>query len=462
MRLDRPTQWATVIAVVALLSCATPSWAQDTGGTSDALNADAQAAVDAGRAAYKDKKYEEAIAAFDDALVLDPTNYDAGLGKGRAFEKLQKFEEAVKTYESLTTIAPNESDPYYRLGICYKKLKNYEQSVRYYRKTIEKAKDDPDPYYGLGESLQAMRDDVGALKAYQRYIELETRPEEQKYVQRAQELIASIEAARAQGALAPVVEEPPVTAEGLPEKPEAAIAGVDEPVAPVNAALADQPTEELVKRADMAMAAEDCSMANTLFTEVRARLGSSLELDYKLAVARACSGDMASAIDLWEACVKTEPAFETARENIHRAQMRMAVDVVLDDEALQGEADARQSLAAKYFEQGRYVMALRAARALSDLAPEEPAAHRLAARAHLGLADPVQARDALETELGLQPGDFGLYALMGMAYELEGDTSQAKYFYELYLSTVEIEAAYASRAEIRARIDQLSVASGTM
>jgi tetratricopeptide (TPR) repeat protein len=45
--------------------------------------------------------------------------------------------------------------------------------------------DDPDPYYGLGQTLKAAGDVPGAIDAFKKYIAMEKRPEEQRWVDKA-------------------------------------------------------------------------------------------------------------------------------------------------------------------------------------------------------------------------------------------------------------------------------------
>jgi tetratricopeptide (TPR) repeat protein len=54
--------------------------------------------------------------------------------------------------------------------------------------------DDPDPYYGLGQTLKATGDVPGAIDAFRKYVGMERRPEEQKWVDKARIELQALEA----------------------------------------------------------------------------------------------------------------------------------------------------------------------------------------------------------------------------------------------------------------------------
>ena len=63
-----------------------------------------------------------------------------------------------------------------------------------YRPYMQLEPDDPDPYYGLGQTLKALGDVPGAIEAFRKYVAMEKRPEEQRWVDKARAELEALEA----------------------------------------------------------------------------------------------------------------------------------------------------------------------------------------------------------------------------------------------------------------------------
>lgn len=452
---------------------------------------DAATYIEKGKTEYRSKDFEGAVSTFRAAVALDPQAYDAQIGLGRSLEKLKRFEEAARVYSEAVPYFPDRGDFQYRLGIVYRKLEQYDKSVNAYLAYQKIEPDDPNSWYGLGEAYRQGGKTEKAIEAYREYTVRETRPKEQKYVDRAAELIVELEAQVASSK--PVEAEPPKIPETtetsettetpettevpeetgestetaevptdpevvLPEKPNVA----PEDSVPENVDLSALRESMGFASAGEAVAAGDAAFEAERYDEAAAAYEAAYALQpddhrapYKMGVALAILGDTGAAIDAWEIALGAEPGLQLATDNIERAKRRLAVDAVLDSPKLYGDADERGALTERYLDQGRFVMALRSATALFELAPADPATHRALARAHLGLGHPELALDALKKEMSLQPGDFGLYQLMGEAHTQLEEPRQALYFYELFLGSVDPDGANPELDEIRARLELL-------
>ena len=63
------------------------------------------------------KAYEAALAAYDRALDLDPTNADAWTNKGGMLRSLGRDDEAVVAYARALELDPTNATNWYRKGI---------------------------------------------------------------------------------------------------------------------------------------------------------------------------------------------------------------------------------------------------------------------------------------------------------------------------------------------------------
>src|SRR5271157_4331218 len=66
-----------------------------------------------GRALYKLNKSDEAITAYDKAIIINPQDSDAWENKGTTLAKLGKFYEAIKAYDKAIEIDPQHSNAWY-------------------------------------------------------------------------------------------------------------------------------------------------------------------------------------------------------------------------------------------------------------------------------------------------------------------------------------------------------------
>jgi tetratricopeptide (TPR) repeat protein len=93
-----------------------------------------------GRQYYYLNNDNEAIRAFDYAILIDEFFIGAYFEKAKILERQNKYEEAISNY--LLTLELDDATAYTYLQIanCYKKLDNFKMAIQYYHKAI---KEDP-------------------------------------------------------------------------------------------------------------------------------------------------------------------------------------------------------------------------------------------------------------------------------------------------------------------------------
>ena len=80
--------------------------------------------------------FNEALTAFDFAIISDDTFIGAYFEKGKVLEKLGKFNEDIENYETTIKIEDPTSHAYLRIGKCYERLCNDEMAKYYYYQTV--------------------------------------------------------------------------------------------------------------------------------------------------------------------------------------------------------------------------------------------------------------------------------------------------------------------------------------
>jgi tetratricopeptide (TPR) repeat protein len=89
---------------------------------------------DEGNALRDLKRYEEALAAYEQAIRLDP-NYAVAYGnKGNALRSLKRYEEAVAACEQAIRLDPNEAGAYHNKGNALDKLTRSKEAQQCYEK----------------------------------------------------------------------------------------------------------------------------------------------------------------------------------------------------------------------------------------------------------------------------------------------------------------------------------------
>lgn len=82
--------------------------------------------LELGRKYLTEQNYAEAVAAFTEAIQLDPNNIDAYMGRAEAYKALQKYEEATSDYS--TVIEKTADQPYTQVLAYQGRADLYEQT----------------------------------------------------------------------------------------------------------------------------------------------------------------------------------------------------------------------------------------------------------------------------------------------------------------------------------------------
>ncbi len=89
-----------------------------------------------GKQYFSKKMYNEALTAYDFAIISDDSFIGAYFEKGKVLEKLGKYLDAIENYETTIKIEDPTSHAYLRIGKCYEKLGNNDMAKYYYYQTV--------------------------------------------------------------------------------------------------------------------------------------------------------------------------------------------------------------------------------------------------------------------------------------------------------------------------------------
>jgi serine/threonine protein phosphatase PrpC/tRNA A-37 threonylcarbamoyl transferase component Bud32/regulator of sirC expression with transglutaminase-like and TPR domain len=129
--------------------------------------------LDEGNAFYRTYQYTEALAAYEQAVQLDPNYALAYNGKGNALWMLWQYDEALATYERAIQLDPNNAIFHYNRGAALHYFKQYKEALAAYERAVQL-----DPYYApaynaKGEAFNSLERYKEALAAYERAIQLD-------------------------------------------------------------------------------------------------------------------------------------------------------------------------------------------------------------------------------------------------------------------------------------------------
>jgi uncharacterized caspase-like protein len=94
---------------------------------------------DQGMRLYKEKKYADAFAKFNEAAAADPTNAQAVNNAGFALYKLEKYSDSIPLFLQTLKLDPNRAVAYINLADSYVKLQKIPEAKAAYEKYLELA-----------------------------------------------------------------------------------------------------------------------------------------------------------------------------------------------------------------------------------------------------------------------------------------------------------------------------------
>ena len=105
---------------------------------------------------YSLGEYTEAIAAYNQALEIDPKNIWLWNNRGEAYVKLKEFDRAISDFKTAIELDPDRSFvPWNNLGKLYYQQQNYQQAVRSYDEALDIKADYLPALIGRGNALKA-------------------------------------------------------------------------------------------------------------------------------------------------------------------------------------------------------------------------------------------------------------------------------------------------------------------
>lgn len=443
-------RWLKPAILLGLLLASAPAQAQDDEVVEEADvaeegqdeapsgDADVDALIKQGAQQLKKGQWEEAIATFQAALEKAPASKAAYQGLGRALIKRKDWDGAISAYQAGFEKLPDWDEALYRLGYIYRKKGDYGQAITFYTRYLERDPENPDAYFGLGESYRKDAQPRKAVEAFKAYISKEKRPGEQKWVERARQVVKALE-------------------EELGDE-GAAVAEVEGQEPEVAAPIPEGDAASLLAKADRAYGEKNLKRAAQLYRAASQKDGQGVEALYKLGVVQALLGDLPGAVASWQRVLERDPSMKLAQENITRARAKLDAQAQkgVDDPAWGRGLEEEIKLVRRYLEENRLPMAMRVLDPLTDKHPEDAQVRLLRGQALMRMGRFEEARGNLELALGANPGDAEVTGALGQVYLRLDQQERALYFLRLYLERVDPQATNPSLEPTRRTVARLA------
>jgi tetratricopeptide (TPR) repeat protein len=116
---------------------------------------------------------EEALAAYDKALTLDPDNANLYVGRGNALGDMGRAEEALAAYDKAVTLNPDKAFAYNARGNTLREMGRFEEALATLNKALTFDPDDTYAHMSRGIVLSDMGRAEEALAAYDKALTLD-------------------------------------------------------------------------------------------------------------------------------------------------------------------------------------------------------------------------------------------------------------------------------------------------
>ena len=119
------------------------------------------------------RKLDDAVAAYREAIRLKPDDAEIQLGMGYALQTQEKLDEAVAAFREAIRLKPDYAEAHSYLGNAYLAQEKFDDAVIAFREAIRLKPDDSRSHFSLGYALQLLDKLDEAAAEYREAIRLE-------------------------------------------------------------------------------------------------------------------------------------------------------------------------------------------------------------------------------------------------------------------------------------------------
>ena len=132
----------------------------------------AEALVSRGNTLRQQRRFDEALASYEQAIALAPDQAEAFVRRGNLLQELRRFGEALASYEQAIARRADDADTFYNRGIALSRLNRLEEALASYERAIALRPNYALAYNNRGNVFQVMKRFEEALASYDQAVAL--------------------------------------------------------------------------------------------------------------------------------------------------------------------------------------------------------------------------------------------------------------------------------------------------
>jgi tetratricopeptide (TPR) repeat protein len=133
---------------------------------------EAEAHVLRGNALQRQRRFDEAVAAYDAAAAIDPAYPEAFNNRGIALKSLARFDAALESYDVAIALRPGYASAHYNRGNALQELKRFAEAIASYDRAIANRTDYSAAHANKGNALVSLGRFAEAVASYDRALAL--------------------------------------------------------------------------------------------------------------------------------------------------------------------------------------------------------------------------------------------------------------------------------------------------
>jgi len=341
---------------------------------------------------------------------------DGMFAQGLKLHREKKYAEAAAVFVKVYGLDDGRKDALYRQALALRRAGDLVEAKLAYRKFLKYVPKDADGIYGLAETERLSGNAPEAIRYFERYIEIEKRPSEAKYVERARQYIKLLRGVPKEEP-APAVAAAPAPVEPAPVEPA--------PVEPVPVASSPPAVEPPAAEPEPASPVEPAVPESPAVEEPAPLTLPSIPTIAGHGPSPSHAAVLGRALGVRKLVREGREALEGGDADRAHERFALAAAMAPDDEAVAAARDA--TALARTPRRASGMSADESLAALDTLLAEAESA-LTEGRAEAAIAAFQRARAAY-------PGSARPLFGLARAYELKGDTRGARHGYQLYIDS---------------------------
>jgi tetratricopeptide (TPR) repeat protein len=126
-----------------------------------------------GLAYFKAQRYEESIAAFQQAIAVKADFAHAWFQIGSSYINMKKFKEAADAYKKYADLTPDDPSGWLSIGVAYMQAKDFEAALAPLKKCVDLKPDNAVAQFNLAIVYVNLKDNYSAKEIYNKLLTLD-------------------------------------------------------------------------------------------------------------------------------------------------------------------------------------------------------------------------------------------------------------------------------------------------